>query len=57
MNPHYFWAIRLPDDVKKTIFEKLEELKEFFHLNDGFMKSTIISHYLFLGLQKKKNWR
>jgi RNA 2',3'-cyclic 3'-phosphodiesterase len=29
-NPHYFWAVRLPDAVKKVIFEKLEEVKSVF---------------------------
>jgi RNA 2',3'-cyclic 3'-phosphodiesterase len=29
-NPHYFWAVRLPDDVKQVIFEKIHDIKEVF---------------------------
>ena len=29
-NTHYFWAIRLPDVVKKTIFMELEKMKGNF---------------------------
>jgi 2'-5' RNA ligase len=28
--PHYFWAVRLPDDAKENIFEKIDKLKEVF---------------------------
>lgn len=30
MNPHYFWAVRLPDDIKNIINEKMKPLKVVF---------------------------
>lgn len=30
MNPHYFWAVQLPVDTKKLIFNHMEQLKSTF---------------------------
>jgi RNA 2',3'-cyclic 3'-phosphodiesterase len=54
-NPHYFWAVRLPDAVKENIFEKFEELKEVFPFKRWVHQDDYHITLAFLGSARKQN--
>jgi RNA 2',3'-cyclic 3'-phosphodiesterase len=53
-NPHYFWAVRLPDAVKEIIFEKFAELKEVFPFKRWVHQDDYHITLSFLGSAEKQ---
>ena len=53
-NPHYFWAVRLPDAVKDIIFEKFAELKDIFPFKRWVHQDDYHITLSFLGSAEKQ---
>jgi 2'-5' RNA ligase len=54
MNPHYFWAVRLPDDTKQMIDDQLEPLKSVFPFKRWVHPSDFHITLVFLGSVEKE---
>ena len=48
-NPHYFWAVRLPNDVKQSIYEPFNEMKSIFPFKRWVHKEDYHITLAFLG--------
>lgn len=53
-NPHYFWAVRLPDPVKENIFGQFVELKEIFPFKRWVHQDDYHITLAFLGSVEKQ---
>ncbi len=48
-NPHYFWAVGLPPEIKQSIFESFNDLKSFFPFKRWVHKEDYHITLAFLG--------
>ncbi|WP_428911282.1 RNA 2',3'-cyclic phosphodiesterase [Niallia sp. Krafla_26] len=48
-DPHYFWAVRIPDDIKQSIYERFNELKNVFAFKRWVHKEDYHITLAFLG--------
>jgi RNA 2',3'-cyclic 3'-phosphodiesterase len=54
-NPHYFWALKLPGDMKQYIQDELEKIKNYFPFKRWVHEQDYHITLAFLGNAKKEN--
>ena len=52
-NPHYFWAVRLPDEMKRIIHEEMKKLEHIFRFKRWVHREDYHITLAFLGSVKE----